>query len=74
MLCTHGLVPYAEVAGRASAEQRPIDLRKDWLTQVKGQKPRPPGALGLGHLNAHHRRLKQFINLQAPRRLDAISA
>ena len=66
VLCTDGLVSYAEVAGRAGAEHRRIDPpKKDWLTKAKGQKPRRPGVLGLGHVNAHHQRLKQFINVQA---------
>jgi transposase-like protein len=66
VLCSDGFVSYAEVAGRAGAEHRLIEPpRKDWLTKAKSGKPRRPGALGLGHVNAHHQRLKQFINRQA---------
>jgi transposase-like protein len=66
VLCSDGLVSYAEVAGRAGAEHRRIEPpRKDWLAKAKGGKPRRRGKLGLGHVNAHHQRLKQFINGQA---------
>ena len=66
VLCSDGLVSYAEVASRAGSEHRRIEPpRKDWVTKAKGGKPRRPGALGLGHVNAHHQRLKQFINGQA---------
>ena len=66
MLCTDGLVSYGEVARRAGAEHRRIGPpRTDWLAKAKVKKLRRPGALGLGHVNAHHQRLKQFINFQA---------
>ena len=66
VLCSDGLVSYAEVASRAGLEHRRIEPpRKDWLAKAKGGEPRRPGALGLGRVNAHHQRLKQFINGQA---------
>lgn len=49
--------------GRRASAHRPA--QEGLLTKAKGQTPRRPGALGLGHVNAHHQRLKQFINLQA---------
>jgi len=36
--------------------------QKTWLTKVLGGKPRRKGRLGLGRVNAHHERLKTFIN------------
>ena len=61
VLCSDGLVSYAEVAGRAGAEHRRIEPpRKDWLAKAKGGTPRRPGKLGLGHVNAHHQHFKQF--------------
>ena len=66
VVCSDGLAAYVEVAKRARSEHRRIPApRNDWLAKVKGGKPRRPGALGLGQVNAHHQRLKQFINGQA---------
>ena len=59
-------VSYAEVASRAGSEHRRIaPPRKDWLAKAKGGKTRRPDAMGPGRVNAHHQRLKQFINGQA---------
>jgi transposase-like protein len=63
VLCSDGLVAYKEVAKLAKSEHRRIPApRNGWLAKAKGGKPRRPGALGLGHVNAHHQRLKHFIN------------
>jgi hypothetical protein len=61
-----GLVSYVDVAKRSGAEHRRIPApRNNQLARVKGGKPRRAGTLGLGQVNAHHQRLKQFINGQA---------
>jgi hypothetical protein len=39
--------------------------KKDWLDRVIGGHPRREGALGLGRVNQHHRRLKTVLNRQA---------
>ena len=32
------------------------------MRKAVGGKPRKPGRMGLGHVNAHHERLKTFVN------------
>jgi transposase-like protein len=65
VVCSDGLKAYVEVAKRHGSEHRCIaPPRKDWLAKAKGGKPRKKGRLGLGHVNAHHERLKTFINRQ----------
>ena len=63
VVCSDGLKAYVEVARAHGSEHRRIMLpKKDWLAKAKGGKPRKKGRLGLGHVNAHHERLKRFIN------------
>lgn len=63
MVCSDGLKAYVEVAVRHGSVHRCIHPpRKGWLAKAMGGKPRRKGRLGLGHANAHHERLKTFIN------------
>ena len=63
VVCSDGLKVYVEVAVKNGSEHRRIEQpRKDWLAKAKGGKPRKPGRLGLGRVNAHHEQLKTFIN------------
>jgi len=63
VVCSDGLKAYVEVAVRHGSEHRCIKPpRKDWVAKAVGGKPRKKGRLGLGHVNAHHERLKTFIN------------
>lgn len=63
VLCSDGAKAYVKAAVKAGAEHRRVMVgRPDQATKIAG-KPRPPkGRLGLGHVNAHHERLKTFIN------------
>jgi hypothetical protein len=36
--------------------------KKNWLTKILGSKQRRKESIGLGQVNAHHERLKTFIN------------
>lgn len=58
------MLAYAAAAKKkARSEHRRIDPpRKDWVKRAVGGKPRKPGRMGLGHVNAHHERLKTFVN------------
>lgn len=63
VICSDGLKVYVEVAVKHGSEHRCIaPPKKDWLTKAKGGKLRRKGRLTLGHINAHHERLKTFIN------------
>ena len=63
VLCSDGAKAYAKVAVAAGSEHRRIEIVKaDWLTKAKGRPRRKKRRLGLGHVNAHHERLKTFIN------------
>lgn len=63
VMCTDGLVQYDQVADDADAEHRIIKTPKlTWLQKIIGGKPRKPGKLGLGRVNAHHERMETFIN------------
>ena len=56
---------YVNAAVKAGSEHRRIMApKKTWLTRAMGGKPRRPGRLGLGHVNAHHERTKAFVNRQ----------
>lgn len=66
VVCSDGLKAYVEAAVRAGSEHRRIDPpRQDWAKKAMGGKPRRPGRLGLGHVNAHHERMKTFANREA---------
>lgn len=63
VVCSDGLKAYVNVAIAAGSEHRRIKPpRTDWLAKAIGGKPRRPGRLGLGHVNAHHERVKTFVN------------
>jgi len=63
VVCSDGLKVYVEVATKNGSEHRRIGMpKKTWLTKILGGQPRRKGRLGLGRVNAHHERLKTFIN------------
>jgi transposase-like protein len=66
VLCSDGAAAYVKAAVTAGAEHRRIITPTVTPTAVKAAvgptKKRKHGRLGLGHVNAHHGRLKQFIN------------
>lgn len=66
VLCSRGLAAYAKVADHAGAEHRvihaPATAPYAGETDALPARPRRAGRLGLGRVNAHHRRLKTFIN------------
>lgn len=63
VLCSDGAKGYVEAAVAADSEHRRIMTpRRDWLAKAIGGKPRRKGRLGLGQVNAHHQRLKSFVN------------
>ena len=66
VVCSDGLGAYVDVAVQSGSEHRRINQpRKDWLAKAIGGKPSNAGRLGLGRVNAHHQRLKTFVNRQA---------
>jgi hypothetical protein len=63
VICSDGLKAYVDVAVKHGSEHRRIAVpKKNWRTKILGSKPRRKGRLGLGRVNAHHERLKTFIN------------
>jgi transposase-like protein len=66
VLCSDGSLAYEVIADVAGAEHRRIIVPTIIAHAVKVNPvptaPRQEGKLGLGHVNAHHGRLKQFIN------------
>ena len=64
-MCSDGFKAYAELAGRLECEHRIRVSKMDHIAKAKGGKPRRAGALGLGRVNEHHRRLKTVLNRQA---------
>jgi len=66
VLCSDGTVAYEKVAEKADAEHRRIivpTITAHWIKAMPvPTQPRQEGKLGLGRVNAHHGRLKQFIN------------
>jgi transposase-like protein len=63
VVCSDGLKAYVDVAVQHGSEHRRVKPpRKDWLAKAVGGKARRKGRLGLGRINAHHERLKTFIN------------
>lgn len=63
VFCTDGLKQYRSVARRAGAEHHRFKPHKpNWLAKVSRPRPARKGALGLGRVNAHHAKLKEFIN------------
>jgi transposase-like protein len=63
VLCSDGLKAYVKVAVKAGAEHRRVHIIKaNYVTQMTGKAKRQKGRLGLGHVNAHHERLKTFIS------------
>jgi transposase-like protein len=66
VLCSDGLPAYVKVAVDAGSEHRRVQTPKmDYIKKAKGGKPRRKGRLGLGHVNAHHERMKTFVNREA---------
>jgi transposase-like protein len=66
VICSDGFAAYARLAAKNGSEHRRIGMpKKTWIKNVKGGSPRKPGRLGLGRVNAHHERLKSFVNIQA---------
>jgi transposase-like protein len=64
VLCSDGVKAYVKVAVRAGAEHRRVEIAQTtYVTKMVGR-PRRKGRLGLGHVNAHHGRLKAFINVR----------
>jgi len=67
ILCSDGLAAYKAVAANSQSEHRRI-LPPPKLTPAQkkaGGEPRKRGRLSLGRVNAHHQRLKTFINRRA---------
>lgn len=63
VLCSDGAQAYVKAAVKAGAEHRRVQIAKpSYLTKIGGKARRQKGRLGLGHVNAHHERLKTFIN------------
>lgn len=63
VLGSDGAKAYVKAAVKAGAEHRRVFIgRPDHATKMAGKPRRPKGRLGLGHVNAHHGRLKKFIN------------
>lgn len=66
VVCSDGLKAYVQVAVKHGSEHRRISPpKKTWLSKIMGGKPRRKDRLGLGRVNAHHERLKTFINREA---------
>lgn len=66
VLCSDGLKAYVKAAVAAGSEHRRIQTpRPNWVQKAIGGKPRRKGRLGLGRVNAHHERLKTFVNREA---------
>lgn len=66
VLCSDGEPSYVAVARASRSEHRRIyPPGRGWLKKAMGGKPRKPGRMGLGRINAHHERLKTFINREA---------
>jgi transposase-like protein len=64
VLCSDGMRAYVKVAVKAGAEHRRVEIAPtSYVTKMVGR-PRRKGRLGLGHVNAHHARLKAFINVR----------
>ncbi len=63
VLCSDGAPAYVRAAVMAGSEHRRVIINKaSQQIKVNGKPPRQKGRLGLGHVNAHHGRLKVFIN------------
>jgi transposase-like protein len=66
VLCSHGAAAYAHVADHAGAEHRviqgPTITPHESKTIPVPAQPRREGRLGLGRVNAYHRRLKTLID------------
>jgi len=67
ILCTDGLPAYRAVAALCKSEHRRIELPspKSPEQKAKGGTPRKNGRLGLGMVNAHHQRIRTFVNRRA---------
>lgn len=67
IVCGDGRPGYKRMAKEFGAEFRRIGRpkAKSYLQKAKGGKPRRKGKLGLGRVNAHHERIKTFVNRQA---------
>lgn len=65
VVCSDGLRAYVDVAVKHGCEHRRVRTPKpNQAAKAKGGKPRNKGRLGLGHVNAHHERMKTFVNRQ----------
>ncbi len=61
-----GAKPHVSAAQRARSEPRRIEPpRQDWVKRAVGGKPRKPGRMRLGRVNAHHARGKTVIPREA---------
>lgn len=66
VLCSDGEPSYVAIARATKSEHRRIyPPDRSWLKKAIGGKPRKPGRMGLGRVNAHHERLKTFANREA---------
>lgn len=67
VLCSDGAQTYVRVALEAQCEHRRIwvPARKPPARRRRDARPRRPGVLGLGRVNAQHERMKTFVNRQA---------
>ena len=67
ILCTDGLAAYKAVAALCESEHRRINppVRMTPEQKAKGGEPRKHGRLGLGMVNAHHQRIRNFVNRRA---------
>ncbi|EKV27394.1 hypothetical protein C882_1896 [Caenispirillum salinarum AK4] len=62
--CSDGWAAYPQIAEACGADHRLVEApRDDWLVRALGTGPRRPGRMGLGRINAHHERLKAFMNI-----------
>ncbi len=63
VVCSDGFKPYVDLAVKSGSEHRRIMPPKtDWVKKAIGGKPRKKGRMSLGHVNAHHERIKTFVN------------
>lgn len=67
IVCGDGRPGYRGMAEEFGAEFRRIGRpkAKDYIQKAKGDRPRRKGKLGLGRVNAHHERIKTFVNRRA---------
>ena len=67
IICSDGIRSYVGLAIDTDSEHRRIrtPIRKTKAQKLLGGKPRQPCRLALGRVNAHHERMKTFVNRMA---------